>query len=189
MKRKTLKRNCEVCSEPFDARLDAIKDGYGRFCSRKCAWLGFSTRKHGHSAEGRTPTYRTWKSMHWRCSTNEPNYEHVSVCERWGSFENFLADMGERPAGTTIDRFPDRHGNYEPSNCRWATNSEQARNRRDSREVDLNGKTQCVKAWSQELGVPESTIKNRLNRGLSAADALAAGINYRSAPLNLANRA
>ena len=58
----------------------------------------------------------------------------IEVCVRWTSFDNFLADMGERPSGTSIDRFPDNDGNYEPGNARWATPTEQARNR--SKSVD-----------------------------------------------------
>jgi hypothetical protein len=56
----------------------------------------------------------------------------ISVCQRWGAFENFLADMGERPPGTTIDRYPNNNGNYEPGNCRWATALQQRHNQRSA---------------------------------------------------------
>ncbi len=59
----------------------------------------------------------------------------IVICERWHVFENFLADMGERPAGKTLDRFPDKNGNYEPGNCRWATPKQQANNRRNNVSV------------------------------------------------------
>lgn len=92
---------------------------------------------HGHArVDKNTPTYRSWINMKNRCCCpNSTNYRHyggrgISVCDRWrDSYENFLADMGERPEGKSIDRI-DVAGNYEPSNCRWATQSEQLRNRR-----------------------------------------------------------
>ena len=76
-----------------------------------------------------TPTWISWRAMRQRCDRH-PAYTNVTVCERWSTFENFLADMGFRPDGMTLDRYPDTSGNYEPSNCRWATPSEQSSNQR-----------------------------------------------------------
>lgn len=100
-------------------------------------------RKHGHASGGcLTPTFRSWSAMHTRCYNprydDYPSYggRGITVCTRWSGkdgFQNFLADMGERPNGTSIDRFPDNDGNYEPGNCRWATRSQQMRNTRASR--------------------------------------------------------
>jgi len=91
---------------------------------------------HGHARSAAlTPTYITWTHLRDRCHNSNHLYYYlyggrgISVCERWNSFVNFLEDMGERPAGMEIDRI-NNEGNYEPGNCRWATHSENIRNRR-----------------------------------------------------------
>jgi hypothetical protein len=102
-----------------------------------------AAKSHGHKGRGGgSPTYSSWQMMKSRCQNpNFPSYEEygkrgVLVCERWQVFENFLADMGERPSlDYSIDRFPDKTGKYEPGNCRWATRRQQNLNRKSTRPV------------------------------------------------------
>ena len=107
----------------------------GLISSCKCLQTEFVIpRKHGRS---RSRVYRIWRDMLSRCHNENYPERHlyggrgIEVCERWRySFENFLADMGEPAPELSIDRFPNKDGNYEPGNCRWATAKEQAGNRR-----------------------------------------------------------
>lgn len=98
-------------------------------------------RTHGCAVHGQeTRAWRSWHAAKMRCfNPNDPAYARyggrgITMCARWrDSFENFLADMGERPEDRTLDRFPDNDGNYEPGNCRWATRKQQTANRRPRR--------------------------------------------------------
>ena len=86
----------------------------------------------------------------------------IRVCERWESFENFLADMGERPTiKHSLDRI-DNDGNYEPGNCRWATRKEQALNRRSTDWIDYKGETLCLLDWARRTGIPARVIWSRI---------------------------
>lgn len=114
---------------------------------------------HGHSAGSQSPTYQSWTAMHQRCGNPSTSYypryggRGIKVCERWLKYENFLADMGERPEGKTLDRHPDNNGNYELANCRWATRSEQNRNMRTTIWVSLYGARTCFTEACQILGI------------------------------------
>lgn len=139
-------------------------------------------RTHGMTDTG---TWRTWMSMRQRC---ECEYTHaypryagrgITVCERWQSFENFLADMGERPPGTTLDRYPDKDGNYEPGNCRWATPQQQNDNRAATLWIELDGKRMTLKRWAEHLGMNYGTLFGRLRKGWSPERTLRTPIDKR----------
>lgn len=96
----------------------------------------------------------------------------IAVCDRWReSFENFLADMGERPEGTTIDRINGQLG-YSPQNCRWATIRQQQGNISTNVNIEFSGKTQNISAWARELGLDPSNLAWRLRHGWSIENAL-----------------
>lgn len=130
---------------------------------------------HGHARKGRnTPTYRTWASMIQRCNNaNNRASAHygsrgITVCDRWLVFENFLADMGERPGpGMSIER-KDVNGGYEPSNCMWANASQQAKNKQKTLRV--GGKT--ITEAAKSLGLSHSAIVTRMKRGWDARKAM-----------------
>ncbi len=124
---------------------------------------------HGHGKKGQRPKiYKSWHKMIQRCiNPNHKAYHNyggrgITVCKRWRKFENFLEDMGEHPGKEySIDRI-DNNGNYCKSNCRWVTRKEQNRNKRNNHLITYNGKTQCISAWAEELGIGASVLWYRL---------------------------
>jgi hypothetical protein len=118
-----------------------------------------------------------WRHMMQRCyDSKRYGYQWygargIKVCERWHDLVNFAADMGHPPEGLTLDRI-NNDGDYEPSNCRWASPKEQARNTRRNRYLEFRGQRKIMTEWAQEMGIRDGTLFQRLARGLSVEDAL-----------------
>lgn len=119
------------CGSLTEARGCNLQSGNTRSCG--CARDTDRVKFSPHGMSG-SRTYESWHSMMRRC--NDPKrwqYKYyggrgIKVCKRWMKFSNFLADMGERPSGKTLDRYPNPDGNYSPKNCRWATQKQQMNN-------------------------------------------------------------
>ncbi len=145
--------------------------------------------KHGHSRRGQmTAEYRLWLTVRQRCFNPKRNgYENyggrgITVCPRWvASFDAFLGDIGKRPSNHhTLDRI-DNDGNYEPSNVRWATRKEQARNRRTTKMVTIDGRTLMQAEWLAVAGISDHTLRRRMAKGIPMEEALFMGDNrYRA---------
>lgn len=139
-------------------------------------------RTHGESRGAtRTTEFVSWSAMHQRCDSptykDYPRYggRGIRICRRWSGpkgYQNFLADMGRKPAPHfTVER-EDNDGHYSPENCRWATPREQSNNRRSSVFVEIGGRTRTVVQWARETGVPANRIYGRLKKGWPARDAV-----------------
>lgn len=169
---------CE-CGNNLITRSDALTSGRARSCGclqKESASNVCKSRNTTHG-KSRSRTYRIWCGMVTRCTnTNLPYFNNyggrgISICERWLTFENFIADMGECPPGLSIDRI-DVNGNYEPSNCRWVDTKTQSRNTRKNRLLTHNNKTHCVSEWAEIYGVDRCLIKDRLRLGWDTQKAL-----------------
>jgi hypothetical protein len=140
--------------------------------------LGSASRTHGHGRNGGSPTHRTWRGMVKRCADPEdrdwPRYggRGIRVCARWASaFENFLADMGVRPEGMTLER-RDNDKDYDPDNCFWASRKRQANNRSSNIRATINGETLTVAQWAARLRLRPGLVYKRLQRGWPIEEAL-----------------
>lgn len=143
---------------------------------------GGKNRTHGHShrtLSNGSPEYQSWMGAKVRCLNPKhkiyPQYggRGITMCARWrDSFEAFLADMGPRPAGTSLDRYPNNDGNYEPGNCRWATQREQCNNKRNNQRLQYDGLDLTTSEWARRVGIGKATIRDRIKRGWATARAL-----------------
>lgn len=127
---------------------------------------------HGACVNGKlTRTYKSWSSMLERCTcpthVSYPNYggRGIRVCKAWrNDYAAFLADMGPRPSGYTLERV-DNDGDYEPGNCIWTPRGQQSENRTTTRFITIGNRRQSISRWCQETGVGMSTAFWRINNG------------------------
>jgi hypothetical protein len=164
------------CGREKGLRSRDLVDGKVRSCGcQHQALIMDKLRTHGMSKNNRT--YRIWQAMLTRCrNPNSPAFSYygargITVCGRWAVFANFLADMGEAPSRLSIERI-DNNGNYEPSNCRWATHREQVNNTRTNIFIEWRGERLTRSQWERRLGMRPTTLRSRLRRGLSLEEAM-----------------
>lgn len=153
------------CGVVKEYRFQAIRSGNTRSCGclvKDLPGCGGINKTHGMSYSSE---YKIWSGMKRRCS--DESFKHyfgrgIKVCDRWSSFEAFYEDMGPRPSSKhSIDRI-NNDGDYEPSNCRWATSKEQSRNKRVNHLIRHNGEVRCVADWADLYGVNQAILYHRL---------------------------
>lgn len=153
-----------TCGNLFLAYKASLLDGGTRSCECK---KKLGRPKHGKCC---SKVYRAWYAMKTRCTNrNAPGYKNyggrgITICERWQTFENFFADMGDVPPGCSLDRIDNNKG-YTPENCRWADRKTQARNRRFCVFLTHDGETKHINEWAEELGISTTTIRSRYVNG------------------------
>ena len=142
----------------------------------------YSTESHTKHGMSGGPEYLSWQHMKDRClkpeSESYPEYGGRGICvdPRWlgdKGFENFFADMGPRPDGTSLDRWPNnKDGNYGPGNCRWGTAGEQMRNTRRNHWIEYNGERKVLADWAYFFGVKPCSIYSHLSRGKTETEVI-----------------
>lgn len=154
-----------------------IFNGGNKSCGCKKKELTSKANKT-HGLKGR-PEYNIWCGMKRRClSKTCQQYGRygaigIKVCERWLSFENFISDMGFRPSlKHSLDRYPNKNGNYEPGNCRWATPSEQCNNRKNNLFLTYKNQTKSMSQWAHEYKIHSCSIQQRLAKGMTISQIL-----------------
>ena len=164
-----IKCRCKCGQERIISRWRLVNNK-NRSCFACCgSTISNNKTTHGNAKRNQqTHEYIVWGSIMRRCYNQQveryPNYggRGISVCERWHEFSNFLSDMGTCPSSNhTIGR-KDNNGNYEPNNCRWATQKEQMNNTRRTKKVTFCGETLTLSGWAERLNVCSATLYHRL---------------------------
>lgn len=183
-----------VCGKIFFTLFYKVKSGGTKSCGcKRMEFIVAGNTKHGMTLNGKiNPVYRTWLAIRQRCyNPKTPRYKSyggrgISVCSEWlESFDSFYvwAMAAGWQTGLSIDRFPDNDGNYEPSNCRWATGNQQNRNKSNNINITAFGKTMCITDWSKDeicAGISLNALKCRIEKlGWSPEEAIITPPNER----------
>ena len=178
----TWSAKCE-CGNSINVTGTHLRSGNTKSCGCNRIEMAIkATKTHGMS---NSPTYATWKSIKRRClNKNTADYKNyggrgIKVCDRWlNSFKDFLSDMGEKPERLSIERI-NGNGNYELSNCKWATRTEQNNNTRASVFIEHGGYKKTIAEWGRSTGINASAIGRRLRSGWSINEALETPIGHK----------
>lgn len=173
--------NCSCCCGQLHViRADTIRSGKVKKC--KC------------EEYSRKPEFYIWSSMKQRCDINNRNFKNyagrgITVCEEWQeSFEAFFAHVGPRPSPKhSIDRIDNNKG-YFPGNVRWATITQNARNKRTNRLVVHKGTTNTLIEWAEDCGIPYKTLWQRLSMGWPFEKAIGTAVNHSAGRFELGHQ-
>ena len=159
---------CDCGSEHL-ASGDVLKNGHVKSCGCLKAEVDAKGTRFRHGLS-KSSEHKIWCGITERCHNKKSKFfmryggRGITVCRRWKTFENFYADMGPRPSSAhTLDRV-NNNGNYEPSNCRWATPEEQANNKSSNVMISIDGETKTLAQWCRETGVDSDLASQRINR-------------------------
>lgn len=158
------------CGNHVERRIKNVRSGKTSSCGCLARELTVA-RNETHGLTRQFPReYGLWKGMRDRCQrTGNRSYADyggrgITVCPRWEDFARFMDDMGPCPNGLSIDRM-DTNGNYEPGNCRWATATQQANNKRSNHVITYLGKSLTLQQWCDKFNLEASKVRYRLKRG------------------------
>jgi hypothetical protein len=165
------------CGQLTNTEAGHLLSGHKRSCS--CLQKDITSKRNFKHGLTRHPIYTAWCNMFLRCynpkNTSYPWYgaKGIRVCKRWKDFKNFLADMGATwSKGLELDRWPNRKGDYDPSNCRWVTHYQQLRNYGQNRWFKFKGLKLTICDWSKKLGGSHSLVRDRICSGWDLQRAL-----------------
>lgn len=164
------------CGEMWHGGITQLRSGNTKSCG--CLNLDVLQKRSTTHGMSRTVEYKTWKAIKHRCYNAADEDFHlyqgkgITVCDRWlESFENFYADMGDRPSSKHSIERKDSDKGYEPSNCYWATATEQARNTSRNVLIEYQGRSKTLMEWHEELGFDFYSVKSRIYAGWDVARA------------------